>query len=182
VFASGASRRPPGLGLFGPRDFEDEAYSVTPSCTLVAEQEEGPYYLDLDKVRKNITEGKSGVRLDLRIKIVDSTSCDPLKDVAVDIWHCAANGKYSGVLGRGDLRRDVPGQALALQQPNDHAHAQQRRPRLRPGARLELGAEPHRAQEGLHPQRVRRQDHPRRGPRRHAGRGRLNAQPRGAQA
>jgi protocatechuate 3,4-dioxygenase beta subunit len=90
-----------GLGLFGPKDFEDEAYSATPSCTLVAEQEEGPYYLDLDKVRKNITEGKSGVRLDLRIKIVDSTSCDPLKDVAVDIWHCAANGKYSGFSAEG---------------------------------------------------------------------------------
>jgi hypothetical protein len=90
-----------GLGLFGPKDFEDEAYSATPSCTLVAEQEEGPYYLDLDEVRKNITEGKSGVRLDLRIKIVDSTSCDPLKDVAVDIWHCAANGKYSGFSAEG---------------------------------------------------------------------------------
>jgi protocatechuate 3,4-dioxygenase beta subunit len=90
-----------GLGLFGPKDFEDEADSATPSCTLVAEQEEGPYYLDLDKVRKNITEGKSGVRLDLRIKIVDSTSCDPLKDVAVDIWHCAANGKYSGFSAEG---------------------------------------------------------------------------------
>jgi protocatechuate 3,4-dioxygenase beta subunit len=41
------------------------------------------------------------VRLDLRIKIVDSTSCDPLEDVAVDIWHCAANGKYSGFSAEG---------------------------------------------------------------------------------
>ncbi|MEN3281259.1 MAG: hypothetical protein V7607_2399 [Solirubrobacteraceae bacterium] len=90
-----------GLGLFGPKDFEDEAFSATPSCTLVAEQEEGPYYLDLDKVRKNITEGRDGIRLDLRIKIVDSTSCDPLKDVAVDIWHCAANGQYSGFSAEG---------------------------------------------------------------------------------
>jgi protocatechuate 3,4-dioxygenase beta subunit len=90
-----------GLGLFGPKDFEDEAFSATPSCTLVAEQEQGPYYLDLDKVRKNITEGRGGVLLDLRIKIVDSTSCDPLKDVAIDIWHCAANGQYSGFSAEG---------------------------------------------------------------------------------
>jgi protocatechuate 3,4-dioxygenase beta subunit len=90
-----------GLGLFGPKDFEDEAFSATPSCVLAAEQEEGPYYLDLDKVRKNITEGRSGVRLDLRIKIVDSTSCDPIEHVAVDIWHCAANGKYSGFSAEG---------------------------------------------------------------------------------
>jgi hypothetical protein len=66
-----------GLGLFGPQHFEDEAFSATPSCTLVAEQEEGPYYLDLEKIRKNITEGQSGVRLDLHVKVVDNSSCEP---------------------------------------------------------------------------------------------------------
>jgi protocatechuate 3,4-dioxygenase beta subunit len=90
-----------GLGLFGPQHFEDEAFSATPSCTLVAEQEEGPYYLDLEKIRKNITEGKSGVRLELHVKVVDSSSCEPLSDVAVDIWHAAASGKYSGFSGEG---------------------------------------------------------------------------------
>jgi protocatechuate 3,4-dioxygenase beta subunit len=90
-----------GLGLFGPQHFEDEAFSATPSCTLAAEQEEGPYYLDLEKIRKNITEGKIGLRLDLRIKLVDSSSCEPLSDVAIDIWHAAANGTYSGFSAEG---------------------------------------------------------------------------------
>lgn len=90
-----------GRGLFGHQHFEDEAFSATPSCTLVAEQEEGPYYLDLEKIRKNITEGKSGVRLDLHVKVVDNSSCEPLSDVAVDIWHAAASGKYSGFSGEG---------------------------------------------------------------------------------
>jgi hypothetical protein len=36
-----------------------------PSCTLTPAQEEGPYYLDLDRIRKDITEGKAGLRLDL---------------------------------------------------------------------------------------------------------------------
>jgi protocatechuate 3,4-dioxygenase beta subunit len=90
-----------GLGLFGPQHFEDEAFSATPSCTLVAEQEEGPYYLDLEKIRKNITEDTSGIRLDLRVKVVDSSTCEPLSDVAVDIWHAAANGKYSGFSREG---------------------------------------------------------------------------------
>jgi protocatechuate 3,4-dioxygenase beta subunit len=71
------------------------------SCTLTAEQEEGPYYLDLEKIRKNITEGKSGLRLDLRITIVDSSSCDPIEGVAVDIWHCDAVGVYSGFSAEG---------------------------------------------------------------------------------
>jgi protocatechuate 3,4-dioxygenase beta subunit len=90
-----------GLGLFGPQQFEEEAFSATPSCTLAAEQEEGPYYLGLEKIRKDITEGKRGLRLDLRIKVVDSSSCEPLSDVAVDIWHAAANGRYSGFSGQG---------------------------------------------------------------------------------
>jgi protocatechuate 3,4-dioxygenase beta subunit len=83
-----------GRGLFGPRDFEDAAVAATPSCTLAAEQEQGPYYLDLERIRKNITEGKRGLR-------VDSTSCEPLPNVAVDIWHCAADGHYSGFAREG---------------------------------------------------------------------------------
>jgi len=30
--------------------------SSTPACTLVAEQEVGPYYIDDEKLRQNITE------------------------------------------------------------------------------------------------------------------------------
>ena len=70
--------------------------ALAAACTLTAEQEEGPYYLGLEKIRKNITEGKSGLRLDLAITIVDSSSCEPIEGVAVDIWHCDAIGVYSG--------------------------------------------------------------------------------------
>jgi len=71
------------------------------ACTLTAEQEEGPYYLDLEKIRKNVTEGKSGLRLDLHVTIVDSSSCEPIEGVAVDIWHCDAVGVYSGFSAEG---------------------------------------------------------------------------------
>jgi protocatechuate 3,4-dioxygenase beta subunit len=90
-----------GLELFGPRSLEDEAFSATPSCTLTAEQEEGPYYLDLERIRRNITEGKKGLRLDLRVKVLDRSSCEPLPHVAVDVWHCAADGHYSGFAREG---------------------------------------------------------------------------------
>jgi protocatechuate 3,4-dioxygenase beta subunit len=90
-----------GLGLFGPQQFEEEALSATPSCTLAAEQEEGPYYLGLERIRTNITDGKSGLRLDLRLKVVDSSSCEPLGNVAVDIWHAAPSGEYSGFSAEG---------------------------------------------------------------------------------
>jgi protocatechuate 3,4-dioxygenase beta subunit len=66
------------------------------ACVLTPEATEGPFYLDLDKVRSDITEGKDGTPLDLKITVVDATGCTPIKDAAVDVWHCDAGGDYSG--------------------------------------------------------------------------------------
>ncbi|MBA2741423.1 MAG: intradiol ring-cleavage dioxygenase [Actinobacteria bacterium] len=66
------------------------------TCVLAPEMTEGPYYVEGDKVRRNITEGKSGVPLTLRLTVVDVSSCKPIKGAAVDIWHCDAGGTYSG--------------------------------------------------------------------------------------
>jgi protocatechuate 3,4-dioxygenase beta subunit len=65
------------------------------ACTLTPEQEEGPFYVDLDKIRSNIVGGREGVRLALAITIIDSTTCQPVKGAAVDIWQADAVGKYS---------------------------------------------------------------------------------------
>jgi len=53
-------------GLIGRDLFDTEgvADAAAPSCTLTPEITQGPYYLDLDRVRRNITEGKRGLRLD----------------------------------------------------------------------------------------------------------------------
>jgi protocatechuate 3,4-dioxygenase beta subunit len=67
-----------------------------PSCALNAEQEEGPYYINDEHLRRDITEGKPGVPLTLRIALVDSKRCAPLANAALDIWHCDASGVYSG--------------------------------------------------------------------------------------
>ncbi|MEU7058065.1 intradiol ring-cleavage dioxygenase [Streptomyces sp. NPDC046197] len=71
------------------------------ACVLTPEQTEGPYYLDLETVRKDITEGKPGVPLTLRVTVVDATTCSPLPGTAVDIWHCDALGAYSGYVAGG---------------------------------------------------------------------------------
>ncbi|MET7365533.1 intradiol ring-cleavage dioxygenase [Streptomyces sp. NPDC005566] len=63
---------------------------------LTSETTEGPYYIDADKIRKDITEDKEGIPLTLRLKVIDSDTCKPLKRAAVDIWHCDALGIYSG--------------------------------------------------------------------------------------
>ncbi|MEV2210593.1 intradiol ring-cleavage dioxygenase [Streptomyces sp. NPDC050997] len=74
------------------------ATSTSGECmTLMSSVTEGPYYLDGALVRKDITEGKSGVPLTLRLTVVDATDgCTPVPGAAVEIWHCDAWGYYSG--------------------------------------------------------------------------------------
>ncbi|MGI8406465.1 MAG: intradiol ring-cleavage dioxygenase [Thermomicrobiales bacterium] len=74
----------------------DTATPATAVCVLTPELTEGPYYLDDLLVRSDITEGKAGVPLDLKITVLDTTTCAPIVNAAVDIWHCDANGFYSG--------------------------------------------------------------------------------------
>ncbi|HEV7888335.1 MAG TPA: intradiol ring-cleavage dioxygenase, partial [Acidimicrobiales bacterium] len=69
------------------------------ACILQPEVTEGPYYLDVNKVRSDITEGRPGIPLALKLVVVDAAGCLPIKDAVVDVWHCDAGGDYSGVSG-----------------------------------------------------------------------------------
>ncbi|WP_181321756.1 intradiol ring-cleavage dioxygenase [Trinickia symbiotica] len=70
-------------------------------CKLTPEQEVGPYYLDDNLVRSDVTEGKPGVPLTLDITVMDVRRCAPLVGAIVDIWHCDALGIYSGFTQMG---------------------------------------------------------------------------------
>ena len=74
------------------------------TCVLTPEQTEGPYYIANEKLRRNITEGRPGTPLTLRLGVVDASSCRPIKGAAVDIWHADAAGVYSG-FGQGAASR-----------------------------------------------------------------------------
>src|SRR3954463_1593214 len=63
---------------------------------LTSETTEGPYYIDADKIRQDITEDQEGIPLTLTLKVIDSETCKAVKNAAVDIWHCTALGVYSG--------------------------------------------------------------------------------------
>jgi protocatechuate 3,4-dioxygenase beta subunit len=90
------------LGLLGWRATASEGagpagvVSGAVSCVLTPEQTEGPYYIAGEKLRRNITEGRPGTPLLLRLKVVDASTCRPIKGAAVDIWHADALGVYSG--------------------------------------------------------------------------------------
>jgi protocatechuate 3,4-dioxygenase beta subunit len=66
------------------------------SCILTPEQTEGPYYIAVEKVRRNITEGHPGTPLLLRTTVVNASNCRPIRNAAVDVWHADAAGIYSG--------------------------------------------------------------------------------------
>lgn len=72
------------------------AATTVPDCVLTPEQDEGPFYIDLARVRRDIVEDRLGVPLALALTVVDANSCEPIRDAAVDVWHCDALGVYSG--------------------------------------------------------------------------------------
>jgi Protocatechuate 3,4-dioxygenase beta subunit len=63
---------------------------------LTPEQTEGPFYVAKHLVRRDIREDRQGVPLILNIILRDSSTGEVLPNAAVDIWHCDAEGNYSG--------------------------------------------------------------------------------------
>ncbi len=76
--------------------------SALPTCIVRPEQTEGPYFVQEALNRSDIREGKAGVplRMVLRVLQVSARACVPLEGAVVDIWHCDAQGAYSGVADR----------------------------------------------------------------------------------
>lgn len=81
-------------------------------CALMPEVTEGPYYLDEDLVRADIREDRPGIPLVMRLQVV-TADCQPIEGARVDLWHCDAQGNYSGYAGQGsDTTQDTKGQTF----------------------------------------------------------------------
>jgi protocatechuate 3,4-dioxygenase beta subunit len=82
-------------------------------CTLYPQEIEGPFYLDLNRLRTDITEGKPGVPLQLNLRVLRAKDCTPIRDAVVDVWHSDALGWYSGYPSQGDSHDvDTTGQTF----------------------------------------------------------------------
>jgi protocatechuate 3,4-dioxygenase beta subunit len=93
------------------------------ACQLWAEQDEGPYRRDDHPTRRDVTEDRPGVRLALGLVLGDDSGT-PSVDGVVEIWHCDAAGRYSGVPPPGGAPHTeyVAGQTfLRGSQPTDSA-------------------------------------------------------------
>lgn len=78
-------------------------------CVVRPELTIGPYFVDEQLERSDIRSNSSdntireGVPLTLNINVtsVANDSCAPLQGAQVDVWHCDAQGQYSGVSDQG---------------------------------------------------------------------------------
>ena len=66
------------------------------TIALAPELTEGPYYFDLDLVRSDVVEDRVGAKFALGLRILEASTGKAIEGAAVDIWHCDANGVYSG--------------------------------------------------------------------------------------
>lgn len=70
------------------------------TCVLLPEMTSGPFPLEEQFDRRDITEGYDGHPLRLGLRVVDDT-CEPVPGAAVEIWHCDASGDYSAFTDGG---------------------------------------------------------------------------------
>lgn len=94
------------------------------SCILTPETTEGPYWIEGELVRQDITDGEVGIPMTLDLQLIDVNTCEPLPQIYIDIWHANSTGVYSGVVAASNGAGEAdPGNldntALRGVQPSD---------------------------------------------------------------
>src|SRR4030095_2511853 len=77
------------------------------ACVATPEQTEGPFFVDTRQERSDVRSDPAGgaqragpaLALDLAVSRSGAAGCAPLAGAIVDIWHCDADGVYSGTRG-----------------------------------------------------------------------------------
>lgn len=75
--------------------------AVQSMCVITPQETAGPYYLNLNLIRSDITEGLPGLPTRLNLHVVRASDCTPIQNAAVDVWHNNALGTYSGFPQQG---------------------------------------------------------------------------------
>jgi protocatechuate 3,4-dioxygenase beta subunit len=64
-------------------------------CILSSRQAEGPFFVSAPQ-RRDIKEDRTGKALQLKLQVLRMPDCKPINGALVEIWHCDAEGAYSG--------------------------------------------------------------------------------------
>ena len=81
-------------------DFDATLMTAAPAsgetpCVLTTTTTEGPFFVP-SPLRADVREDREGVDLDFKLQLVNHTDCSPIPGANVEIWHCDAEGRYSG--------------------------------------------------------------------------------------
>ncbi|KAK4466277.1 Intradiol ring-cleavage dioxygenase [Cladorrhinum samala] len=83
-----------------------EIFGANSTCILTPDNIIGPYFVQGEQLRSDITEGHRGVPVHLEMSFVNIQTCKPTPKLLIDIWQCNATGVYSGVnaVGQAGLK------------------------------------------------------------------------------
>jgi protocatechuate 3,4-dioxygenase beta subunit len=93
----------PGLPALNAADFDGLG-----TCSLMPEKTAGPFPLDQQFDRRDITEGYPGQPMRLGVRVLDAT-CSAVPGATVEIWHADATGDYSAFTDNGDGKDEGAG-------------------------------------------------------------------------
>lgn len=93
-------RRPILKKAFMTGDFDPSLLNAAPTamddlCVLTSRQVEGPFFFPSPE-RRDIREDRNGRHLALQFQVINHPDCTPLEGAVVELWHCDAEGVYSG--------------------------------------------------------------------------------------
>ncbi|KAH8600042.1 Intradiol ring-cleavage dioxygenase, partial [Bisporella sp. PMI_857] len=77
-------------------------FASNSSCLLSPEVTQGPYWVEGEYVRNDLTDGQEGVSLILDTQVLDVNTCDPVTNAVIEIWNCNSTGVYSGIVASGN--------------------------------------------------------------------------------
>ena len=94
---------PTGLSAFTAATFEGLG-----TCSLMPEKTAGPFPLDQQFDRRDITEGVPGQPMRFGLRVLDE-SCKAVPGATIEIWHADSTGDYSAFIDHGDGKDAGPG-------------------------------------------------------------------------
>ncbi|KAK6200864.1 hypothetical protein LQW54_009448 [Pestalotiopsis sp. IQ-011] len=92
-------------GTLDPTEAQaDESYvfNSTTCAVLNPQGEVGPFYVEGEYVRSDVTDSEPGVEIIMEAQVIDVNTCEPLVGAWFDIWNCNSTGVYSGVQSSGN--------------------------------------------------------------------------------
>jgi protocatechuate 3,4-dioxygenase beta subunit len=102
------------------------AEAAAATCVLSPEVTEGPYWIDTDLTRRDITEDRPGLPLELVLTVQDARTCETLEGADVEVWHCDAGGVYSGFESASQGGGGAPGGTRSPTDPERYLRGHQR--------------------------------------------------------